>query len=779
MKKSYTNGFVEIAIQIHFKMINIPKQIEKFNFVLIQGQTKKPFEKEWHKKIHKKFDKDFQEHIKQGNNYGVQSNNSFIGNKFLIVIDFDTKEFQDKVINLFPKTFTTTSGSDKNCYHLWFACDANKAFKIKDENQNTFADIIGGGNQVIAPGSTHQSGSIYKVVEDVPIAFIPYAELEAILKPHDRSPKKIEKPKKQFIPTGLGNDLFNDIMGGISMSEVLNEIGIDTSKNPTNCFAHGSKGEKCFSYNDQTAHCFHCDGSWNKFSLIREAKNLTDKDTFNWFAEKTGKTDELEKSRKDYGKENAQKNKLKEAARVFTLGGQIELFYDQQPFFYDKSKMFFIWNKELFKWELSDEIDILNVIFALTGKDIITSKSRAEIINSLKQKGRLNHPKPIKKSWIQFKNKIYDVKTGEEFEATPEYFVTNPIPWKVGDSEDTPIIDKYLNEWVGETYSQLLYEFLAYNTCIDKFMQRIFAFCGGGSNGKGTFIKLNYKFLGEDNCVSSEIKNLSDDKFEAAVLYRKLLCVMGEVSHSDLKNTNQIKKIAGEDKLSFQFKGKTPFTDDNTATCVCLTNSLPITPDKSLGFYRKWGIIDFPNQFSGIKHDVVGSIPDVEFENLARKCINILKDLYKTRKFTNEGTFEERMERYEERSNPVMKYLEEYYDEEVGGYISIRQFTNDCNEYLKKNHLRIMSAVYVGKILREEGFSVSQRKIDDITSTVILNLSKKVRRTTETTQISTRNSPVKSSENLDGFDGLSGFTSEEIKNAGYTKEELKKAMKDK
>jgi len=70
------------------------------------------------------------------------------------------------------------------------------------------------------------------------------------------------------------------------MDEVLNEIGIDTSKNPTNCFAHGSKGEKCFSYNDQTAHCFHCDGSWNKFSLIREAKNLTDKDTFNWFAEK-------------------------------------------------------------------------------------------------------------------------------------------------------------------------------------------------------------------------------------------------------------------------------------------------------------------------------------------------------------------------------------------------------------------------------------------------------------------------------------------------------------
>jgi len=50
MKKSYTNGFVEIAIQIHFKMINIPKQIEKFNFVLIQGQTKNHLKKNGIKK---------------------------------------------------------------------------------------------------------------------------------------------------------------------------------------------------------------------------------------------------------------------------------------------------------------------------------------------------------------------------------------------------------------------------------------------------------------------------------------------------------------------------------------------------------------------------------------------------------------------------------------------------------------------------------------------------------------------------------------------------------
>jgi len=303
------------------KEINIPEQIRGFNFVLDGGNGKQPIEKAWQKKVHKIDCPKFQEHISQGKNYGVQSNESFINingeNRFLIVIDFDTKEFQDKVLKEFPETFTTSSGSDKNCFHLWLASDENKAFKIKDEKLETLSDVIGAGNQIIGPGSTHQSGSIYSVVKDVPIVFMPYAEIKAILKPHDKSPKKIKKPQKQYSPKGIGTNIAEDIINSISMDEVLNEIGIDTSKNPTNCFAHGSKGEKCFSYNDQTAHCFHCDGSWNKFSLIREAKNLTDKDTFNWFAEKTGKTDELEKSRKDYGKENAQKNKLKEAARVF------------------------------------------------------------------------------------------------------------------------------------------------------------------------------------------------------------------------------------------------------------------------------------------------------------------------------------------------------------------------------------------------------------------------------------------------------------------------------
>lgn len=676
--------------------MNIPEQIKEFNFVLLN--EKKPFEKGWQKKIHRINDPIFQEHIKSSKNYGVQMNESSLNGNFLIVIDFDNKDFQEKIINRFPETFTTTSGSPKNCFHLWFLSDNNKAFKVKDSKLNTYCDVLGAGNQVVAPGSKHSSGSIYSVVKDLPLTFISYSEIEAILKPLDESPKAISKPKKDYSPKGISQDVSEEIINAVSMGEILTEVGVDTSRNPTNCFGHSSNGGKCFSFNEDVAHCFHCDKSWNKFSLVREVKNLTDKETFEWFAVKSGNEDKLKKSRKEFVKENPFK--------IFSKQEQVKELYKVTPLFYDRAGIFWMWNTGLFKWEKTDEIDLLNMLKEALNEDIINSKNRQELINLLKQTGRKSIPKPIKSWWVQYKDKIYDIKTGDIFQASPEFFVKNPIPWRVGLTEETPTIDKLFNEWVGADYVKTLYQILAYTTCPDRFMQRIIAFVGGGSNGKGTCVKLVYKFLGEDNSISSELKLISENQFETAIIYGKLLCVFGEVSYDDLKNTNTLKQIAGEDKLRYCFKGKTPFTDVNTAMGLCLTNSLPITRDRTLGFYRKWLVIDFPNQFNGVNVDLIKTIPEIEFENLARKCLRILKELYENPSFENEGNFEERMKKYEERSNPILRFVEECCDETSGENIPLREFANACNEYLKQKHLRILTAKQISKVMKDEGFQI-------------------------------------------------------------------------
>ena len=70
------------------------------------------------------------------------------------------------------------------------------------------------------------------------------------------------------------------------------------------------------------------------------------------------------------------------------------------------------------------------------------------IIESLKREGRKTQPLKLPNTWIQFTNVIVDVETGKEFEATPEYFTTNPIPFSLGEKEETPVMDEVFKQWV-------------------------------------------------------------------------------------------------------------------------------------------------------------------------------------------------------------------------------------------------------------------------------------------------------------------------------------------
>jgi P4 family phage/plasmid primase-like protien len=439
-------------------------------------------------------------------------------------------------------------------------------------------------------------------------------------------------------------------------------------------------------------------------------------------------------------KELAEKAGLKQPEEIFRPQGQVKFYIAEQPIYYDKNCLWWMWNHQEYKWELADEVDILNRIESITGEDIITPKKRTLILNSLKQECRKTKPKDIKPTWIQFKGKIFDIKNGKEFDATPDFLITNPIPWELGNTDETPVIDKLLEQWLiddktqDKTFVATGKEIIAYSCCSEQFLQSIIALTGAGSNGKGTYLKLISNFLGKENVCSSDLKVLATRNFETSALYKKLLCQMGEVDIYDLKNTNLLKKLTGEDLIRYEFKGKTPFSEYSPTTCIIATNSLPITPDKSIGFYRRWLILDFPHQFK-VSKDILRQIPDQEYNNLGRVIVNILKGLYKKNEFTNSGTFEDRERRYEERSNPVQKFIEEHCDDEPGEKIKLQNFSRELNGYLKKKHLRPMSVRQVGSILREEGYEVGARKFrengSETSAKVILNLKFITTKTTE------------------------------------------------
>lgn len=414
--------------------------------------------------------------------------------------------------------------------------------------------------------------------------------------------------------------------------------------------------------------------------------------------------------RDDATKELLEQAGLKNPEEIFKPQGQVKFYLSEQPIFYDINGLWWIWVDNEKKWKITDEVDILNAIEKITGEDIITPKNRTLITNSLKQECRKTIPLPIEPTWIQFKDKIYDIKTGKCFDATPDYFVTNPIPWKLhkDNYEETPTLDKIFTEWVGEKYIKTLYEIVAYCLLPSYPLNRMFCFLGAGMNGKSKFLELLRRFVGEENVCSTELDTLISSRFEITRLHKKLICQMGETNFNEMSKTSVIKKLTGDDLIGFEYKNKTPFEDKNYAKIIIATNNLPTTTDKTLGFYRRWLIIDFPNIFSEQK-DILLDIPQEEYESLALKCTKILNDLLKNRRFTNEGSIEERMERYESKSDFLQKFLDEFIMLDPNENITCSDFYNKFKDWCIENRHRQMAQNTLGKKMKEKGMDHTRK----------------------------------------------------------------------
>lgn len=411
-------------------------------------------------------------------------------------------------------------------------------------------------------------------------------------------------------------------------------------------------------------------------------------------------------------KKTMQDNIIK-AIPIFSNYRQLaKMFLEIQPMYYDKSKIWWCWNHQEYKWEMVDETDLLNLISKSSEANTINQKSKNEILEVLKQESRLSKPIEAKPTWIQFKNQIVDIKTGESFEASSKYFVTNPIPWELGFSEETPVLDKIFSEWVDPRYVPTLYEIIAYCLLMSYPIERIFCFIGSGSNGKSCYLSLLRKFIGEGNITSTDLNILVKSRFEVARLYKKLACQMGETDFNELNNTQLVKKlVSGKDIIGFELKNKNPFDGVNYAKLLIATNNLPTTTDKTVGFYRRWTIIDFPNTFSE-KRDILSDIPDSEYNNLARKSICVLKELLSRRMFTMDGEIEDRMKRYEEHSDPIEKFMNEMVEENFDSFIFKYQFKEELDEWCLANRFRKLTDKAIAQKMKEKQIGSNKMMAD-------------------------------------------------------------------
>lgn len=263
----------------------IPSQLHNQRFIKVDD-SKRPVEKAWQQVGGANYsinDKEFMQWVEENKRYGVLC--GYPNN--LIVIDFDNEDVQRECLEseLLPPTFSQKTAR-KGLLHLFYYTDDPAPWKLLDKDKNTLADIQGTAKQVIGPGTRITDGREYTIVDDFPIATISSALLHKALDRFDYNKNQEELQKvsdeltlSDFEKSYSDDKALQEIRNRLKIVDILRDASISTSRNPTKCPFHSSKGGKCLGFDNNKGiwNCFHCSEHGTAIDLWMKINHI---DTF-------------------------------------------------------------------------------------------------------------------------------------------------------------------------------------------------------------------------------------------------------------------------------------------------------------------------------------------------------------------------------------------------------------------------------------------------------------------------------------------------------------------
>jgi putative DNA primase/helicase len=216
-------------------------------------------------------------------------------------------------------------------------------------------------------------------------------------------------------------------------------------------------------------------------------------------------------------------------------------------------------------------------------------------MNYLKSLGELASIRLSIEAWnrdkklIPFKNGVLDTQTKQLHPHQPEKHLTWQIPFDYNLSATCDPILAWFNEICeGDTAKiEILRAFLNAAVTGKAYLQKYLELIGPGGTGKGTFLWLAQKLVGDENCHATDLKSLASNRFETAALYEKRLVLLSDEARYS-GDMAIFKSITGQDALKFEKKGKDagiPFVFDGI---VMLAANEPLqSSDYTSGITRR------------------------------------------------------------------------------------------------------------------------------------------------------------------------------------------------
>lgn len=276
------------------------------------------------------------------------------------------------------------------------------------------------------------------------------------------------------------------------------------------------------------------------------------------------------------------------------------------------------------------------------------------------------------KHHINFRNGMlrWDAADGPTLEDhDPELMSTVQLPIDWNPDARCREFDGFLEAAVAEDDRQRVWEIIGYLLMSGNPLQRMFLLTGGGGNGKGVLLAVVNALLGHGNVSAVPLDAFVNDRFAPADLFGMLANICGDIDTSYIERTGKIKELAGEDVIRAERKGQQAFKFDFWGKSIFSANALPSSADASVGWTRRWEVVDFPNAPARPDRALKERLtrPDV-LQGIAHRAVASLRLLMARGDFAH-GESAQRVHReFAQRSNSVLAWIDDQFELDASGW---------------------------------------------------------------------------------------------------------------
>jgi len=227
--------------------------------------------------------------------------------------------------------------------------------------------------------------------------------------------------------------------------------------------------------------------------------------------------------------------------------------------------------------------------------------------------------------YLPFRNGVLRLSDRKLLPHNPAHRLTWQVPYDYQPNGDAaPFID-WLQQAVGGHQDQV--ELLrAYMNCVlvgRPEFQRYLELIGPGGTGKGSFIRVVEMLVGNQNCHSTELKHLENNRFETAKLYGKRLVTITDTQNY-AGDVSVLKAMTGQDTLRFEEKNKQAGNGFRFGGMLLIAANEPIaSKDYTSGIARRRITILFNHQVKAAERRDL----EAEFAPLIPAIVNWVLDM--------------------------------------------------------------------------------------------------------------------------------------------------------